>query len=345
MNKPIIDLTGAKVLTVDDVPANLDVLSQALEGDGYNVLVATDGETALKVAAQTAPDLILLDVMMPGIDGYETCRRFKANPDTEDIPVVFLTARGELEGVMEGFQAGGVDYITKPFQRDEVLVRIRTHLERSRLARALADLNEHLEEKVKERTAELAQKVTELEGKDRIAQHLLTLHSLEETLELVLEVVSGVLEFDEAVVYLAEGEAFKAAAAIGVDAPGQTVPKDRLRSLDDISSVHKEAFTTVRERAEPLNVAAPETGSAFAVVPILRERELLGLIKVETRQDGPLSDEAVQTLGSFAIQAAVAVRDAQIQQDAGQWKEQLDEVMRLDDVIKNVEQLDDLAKE
>lgn len=97
----------------------------------------------------------MLDVMMPGIDGFETCRRLKANDATRSIPVIFLTARDELEGVLEGFRAGGVDYISKPFQKEEVLIRIRTHLERDRLAKELAELNAHLEQKVAERTAEL----------------------------------------------------------------------------------------------------------------------------------------------------------------------------------------------
>lgn len=107
MNRPQIDLTGAKILAVDDVPANLDVLSQALEAGGYNVLVATSGETALDLVTRIEPDLILLDVMMPGIDGFETCRRLKANEEVEEIPVIFLTARNELEGVLEGFPGRG----------------------------------------------------------------------------------------------------------------------------------------------------------------------------------------------------------------------------------------------
>lgn len=113
MNEPSIDLTGARILIVDDVPANLDVLGLTLEDSGYNVLVATSGEMAIKVAMQATPELILLDVSMPGIDGFEACRRLKAAPETRDTPVIFLTARNEMEGILEGFQSGGVDYITK----------------------------------------------------------------------------------------------------------------------------------------------------------------------------------------------------------------------------------------
>lgn len=134
MTRPTIDLSGAKILAVDDIPENLDILLETLEDSGYEVLVATSGEQALEVAPNARPEAILLDVMMPGIDGYETCRRLKAQPQFEDVPVLFLTARDDIEGVIEGFTAGGVDYIVKPFRKEEVLVRVRTHIERDRYA-------------------------------------------------------------------------------------------------------------------------------------------------------------------------------------------------------------------
>ena len=108
-----VDLSGCKVLIVDDVPANIDVLVQALDSEGYNVLVASDGEMALDVASYSRPDVILLDVMMPGIDGYETCRRLKGEETLAAVPVIFLTARDDLGGIVEGFAAGGLDDVTK----------------------------------------------------------------------------------------------------------------------------------------------------------------------------------------------------------------------------------------
>jgi two-component system sensor histidine kinase/response regulator len=141
MNKPHVDLTGARILIIDDVPANLEVLFRTLDEAGYIVLVANNGTKGLEVAAKSSPDLILLDVMMPGINGYETCRRLKEDPELEDIPVIFLTARDDMEGIIEGFQVGGVDYIVKPFKKEEILVRMRTHLENARFARDLAEFN------------------------------------------------------------------------------------------------------------------------------------------------------------------------------------------------------------
>lgn len=121
-------IAGAQVLVVDDTPANIGVLSKMLEDQGYKVLVATSGESALKIAQRAAPDLILLDVMMPGIDGLETCRRLKAHELSRDIPVIFVTALSELANIVEGFRVGAVDYIQKPFRHEEVCARVGTHL-------------------------------------------------------------------------------------------------------------------------------------------------------------------------------------------------------------------------
>src|SRR5688572_13057335 len=114
MSLKSIDLTAAKVLLVDDVPANLDLLYKTLSLQGYGIQAASSGEVALQIVSKTPPDLILLDVSMPEIDGFETCRRLKASEATRSIPVIFITAQHELSSAVEGFRAGGVDYITKP---------------------------------------------------------------------------------------------------------------------------------------------------------------------------------------------------------------------------------------
>ena len=121
------------ILIVDDTPANLGVLVETLGGAGYQLMVAEDGEEALAQTEQTQPDLILLDVMMPGIDGFETCRRLKARPATRDVPVLFMTALNETADKVKAFAAGGVDYITKPIEHEEAMARVRTHLTLRRL--------------------------------------------------------------------------------------------------------------------------------------------------------------------------------------------------------------------
>jgi DNA-binding NtrC family response regulator len=144
-----------KILLVDDVHANLSVLTSALEPQGYEIFAASDGVAALQIAGKARPDLILLDILMPGLDGLETCRRLKQDEHTRDIPVIFITARNETECVMEGFRAGGVDYVVKPFHAGEVLNRVATHLRISRLTRELREKNRALETRTAELTAEI----------------------------------------------------------------------------------------------------------------------------------------------------------------------------------------------
>jgi DNA-binding response OmpR family regulator len=121
------------ILIVDDTPENLALLSDALEDAGYLVLVALDGSSALNRIQRRRPDLILLDAMMPGLDGFETCRQIKSQPDTANIPVLFMTALTDSEHVVKGFEAGAIDYVTKPIECNEVLARVASHLRTARI--------------------------------------------------------------------------------------------------------------------------------------------------------------------------------------------------------------------
>jgi class 3 adenylate cyclase len=126
------NLSESTILVVDDTEANIDVLVATL-GDDYDLAVAMDGESALKIASEDAPDLILLDIMMPGMDGYEVCRRLKAAEKTREIPVIFVTAMGEIDNETKGLGLGAIDYITKPVTPSIVQARVRNHLELKRL--------------------------------------------------------------------------------------------------------------------------------------------------------------------------------------------------------------------
>jgi len=139
-------MSEAKILIVDDVPENISVLFEFLIQQGYDVSIAPDGESAIEVVDNDPPDLILLDVMMPGIDGFETCRRLKADERHREIPVIFMTALSDTVDKVKGFQLGAVDYVTKPMQQDEVLVRIRAHLTIRRLQQELRERNLRLAE-------------------------------------------------------------------------------------------------------------------------------------------------------------------------------------------------------
>lgn len=137
-----------RILAVDDTPASLKLLSDILNEQGYEVRAAINGELALHSAINNPPELVLLDIRMPGMDGFEVCRQLKAHPKTCDIPVIFVSAVSETGEKVQGFELGAVDFVTKPYQREELLARVRTHLEVDRL-------RNHLEELVQERTREL----------------------------------------------------------------------------------------------------------------------------------------------------------------------------------------------
>ena len=150
------------ILMVDDNPANLQVLQATLEGKGYRLLAARDGASALAAAAKAAPDLVLLDIMLPDMDGFDVCRHLKSDPETSEIPVIFLSALEDTQDKVKGFELGAVDYITKPFQSEEVIARVHTHLTLRCLQRQvreanaeLTELNQDLEQKVAERSRDL----------------------------------------------------------------------------------------------------------------------------------------------------------------------------------------------
>ena len=129
---PVAEEAG-RILLVDDDATNLDVLRETLGGSSYRLFVARNGEEALKVARRAKPLIVLLDVVMPGIDGYETCRRLKDDPETRDAAVIFLSALDDPKDKVRGFEAGAVDFITKPVQAEEVIARVNTHLAIQRL--------------------------------------------------------------------------------------------------------------------------------------------------------------------------------------------------------------------
>lgn len=141
MNKNISAQYIPNILIVDDIAANLKVLGGILKDNGYKIRPVLNGQMALQVAEIDKPDLILLDIMMPGMDGYEVCRQLKRNPQLKDIPVIFISALNDTKDVINAFTLGGVDYITKPFQAEEVSARVATHLKICQQSKELKELN------------------------------------------------------------------------------------------------------------------------------------------------------------------------------------------------------------
>jgi PAS domain S-box-containing protein len=191
-----------RILVVDDTTANLRLLTNLLTEHDYTVYPASDGELALEFVQSTLPDLILLDIRLPGIDGFEVCRRLKADERTRSIPIIFISVLESESDKVRGFQAGAVDYITKPFQAEEVLARVRSHLH-------LRELTEHLEQKVAERTEELHAANAQLQRE--LAERKLAeekRQEFEERLRLTLEATQiGIFDWDvERDIWLASPE-------------------------------------------------------------------------------------------------------------------------------------------
>ena len=195
---------GGVILIVDDTPTNLEMLCDFLTASGFEVLVAVDGESAIEQAIYAQPNLILLDVLMPGIDGFETCRRLKANPSTQEIPVIFMTALGETGDKVRGFQVGAVDYVTKPIQPEEVLARITNHLTIQNLQNQLQTQNLQLQQEVKERqqAEELVRQQAQREQLlGEIAQRIRKSLNLEEILSTTVSEVRQFLQTDRVLIY------------------------------------------------------------------------------------------------------------------------------------------------
>ena len=185
------------ILVVDDTPANVQLLVRMLADRGYSVRAALSGELALQAARESPPDLILLDINMPGMNGYEVCEQLRADEILRDIPVIFLSALNETGDKVKAFSVGGVDYVTKPFQLDEVYARVETHLKLLRLQRQLNDHNESLELLVAQRTHELALAYERVQALSRLKNDFMSMISHE-----VRTPVNGVLGLGDLLINL-----------------------------------------------------------------------------------------------------------------------------------------------
>src|ERR671933_372037 len=319
---------GGVILIVDDTPTNLGMLCDFLTDSGFEVLVATDGESAIEQVLYAQPNLILLDILMPGIDGFETCRRVKANPSTKDIPVIFMTALGETVDKVRGFQVGAVDYVTKPIQPEEVLARITNHLTIQNLQNQLQQQNLRLQQEVDERQqaeelvrqqAQREQLLGEMQG--RIRRSL----NLDKILSTTVSEVRQFLQTDRVLIY----RFFDDWSGIVVV---ESVSSDELSVLNSTisDSCFREAYVERYHKGRILVLEDIYTAGlapchvdflasfkvrANLVVPILQGEQLWGLLVAhhcyEPRQ---WQQWEVDFLKALSTQIAIAIQQGQLHQ-------------------------------
>jgi two-component system sensor histidine kinase/response regulator len=193
----------SRILVVDDVTKNLQVVGTVLRNEGYEVMPAASGAEALKCVRAQLPDLILLDLMMPDMDGLEVCRRLKADTTTRQVPVIFLTASNETEHLVQGFEMGAVDFVTKPFNPPELLARVRTHLELERARQRLREMNEEKNEFMGIAAHDLRSPLTVIRGYTEMMlldvempreKRAVLLHRIDEAARRMVEMVQNLLD-------------------------------------------------------------------------------------------------------------------------------------------------------
>ncbi len=321
-------LSKASILIVDDTPFNVRFLADILTREGYTVQTASAGDLALESLRTSVPDLILLDIMMPGLSGYEVCERLKAEPETRDVPVIFLSALNQELDKVRAFAVGGVDYITKPFQVKEILARIETHLSLRRLRQQLEEKNISLQREIVERTR------------------------AEENLRHYVERLRILHEIDQSIVAARSPEAI-AVAAVG--RIRQLVPCERVtvitltddgvcKTLAAESSgelaveidgqVYQEVFTNPVLRAgrvqgvpdllelpalSPLQQSLSSEGvRAYIIVPLVVYGELVGTLHLESRQPAVFDAAYITAATEVAALLAIAIRQAHLYELAQQ---------------------------
>ncbi|MEW5957549.1 MAG: response regulator [Chloroflexota bacterium] len=246
------------ILIVDDTPANLGVIVDYLQHYGFGIMIARSGESALQKARYAPPDIILLDVLMPDMDGFETCRRLKADEATKDIPVIFMTSLISLEDKIKGFEAGAVDYVTKPLYQEEVLARITTHLRLRDLTLSLQEKNRQLELSSRTERARMFEAVNQQREQLRLLANRLTEVQEAERKQLARELHDHLGQVLTAIRINLK--------AINYELPADCDPKIRER-LNEASSLTDQTMEEIRELS--LNLRPPMLDD-LGLVPTLR---------------------------------------------------------------------------
>lgn len=318
---------AATILIVDDTPNNLQILFSSLETAGFKVLLAEDSHSALRIAQTQNPDLILLDVLMPGVDGFTTCSQLKSQGATKDIPVIFLTALSDTINKVQGFKLGGVDYITKPIEQEEVLVRIQTHLNLRNMRRALAQQNKELQQALDFEA--LVRRIT-----DKVRDSLDETHCL----RVATEELATVLHLSGCQIELYDPQQQTATIAHEYSL---TLPlcQGETRQINDFPELYQQLLQkTPLQLVEPVPLFNPQGIQVTRLAcPIFDDRGIIGNLW-GLRPPGELfNDLEIRLMQQVASQCAIAMRQARLYASSNQQVAELAKLNQLkDDFLKTV---------
>ncbi len=305
------------ILVVDDNTTNLKIIVNYLRDFGFRILTASSGESALKRVSVGQPDIVLLDVMMPGIDGFETCRRLKADEQTRDIPVIFMTALATTADKITGFEVGAVDYVTKPIQQEEVLARLKTHLmlqeQKTRL--------QQMAEKLQAANQTLTRRSLQLETSSQVAQQLTSILKLQELLPQVIKLIQSRFGYYFVGVWLLDQEQEQLvlqAASLDEELPGlEPGLAISLAQTDNIlTNVHKSGQPQHHRKNGADTTTQPvdwqNQAQAQFAVPLRVGSKQVGVLDIHSQQENGFDEEERQLLFTLANNIAIAIRNAQL---------------------------------
>jgi len=317
------------ILIVDDIPDNLNVLTRMLTQKGYLVRPAINGQIALKAVSKALPDLILLDIMMPDIDGYEVCRQLKADENTRDIPVLFISVLGEAMDKVKAFDVGGVDYITKPFQTEEVLARVETHLALRNVQKRLQEQNTQLRQEITERErAEetLQQRNRELLLLSRVGQMFSSSLELEHVLDTILGEVQQLLDVFSISCWLIAPETNELVCLQAKGSGSEDIVNWRLPLGHGITgwvAQHGESLVIPDIWTDERHFKSVDKKFGVAIhsmlsLPLRVKGEVIGVLNLVDSRVGHFTQDDSILVESIAAAAAIAIENARLYTTAQQ---------------------------
>ncbi len=342
-----LEYKNADILIIDDTPAELKLLNGLLKAEGYKVRLIPDGKTALNAIDNKPPALILLDINMPDMNGYEVCKKLKSSPKTRDIPIIFLTANTEIEDIAKGFKLGAVDYVTKPFNSDELLVRIKTHLQLTLFREKIIDLNakqreankeqndwnEKFGEKLDQKTKDilkmnkiLIKKNEILKCRDSILKFLLVFHPITESMQFILSRIIQLMELQRIVVYISSDDnEFTPKFGLTHNKSDSLMEEEEICKYPNLPGMSQ---TQIEEIIEQKDKVIKWINEYSLILPLVKEKNLLGYILLDNTLNKKHVDETdIETGWDFSILVAYVLNDYLIRNSYSDMESSIEDIL------------------